>query len=96
MGSWATSSGVGSPAAAARSPAMIDANAHSTKASKFTAACHVMEGGTIRSSVCVCVFVCVFFTLTDRASTIPSNICGCQSDTWSAGQENIRGTSTKI
>ena len=49
--------------------------------------------------VCVCVFiklqcVCVFFTLTDRASIIPSNIRGCQSGTWSAGQEKIRGTSS--
>ena len=26
-------------------------------------------------------FVVVFFTLTDRASTIPSNIRGCQSGT---------------
>ena len=25
-----------------------------------------------------------FFTLTDRASTVPSNISGCQSGTWSA------------
>ena len=34
----------------------------------------------------------VFFTLTDRASTIHSNIRGCQSGTWSAGQkEEIRG-----
>ena len=32
------------------------------------------------------VVVVVFFTLTDRASTIPSNIRGCQSGTWSAGQ----------
>ena len=35
--------------------------------------------------------VVVFFTLTDRVSTIPSNIRGCQSgihsSTWSAGQE---------
>ena len=39
----------------------------------------------------------VFFTLTDRASTIPSNIRGCQSGTtWSAGQKKIRGTSTKL
>ena len=30
-GSWASSSGVGSPAAAAPSPAMINVNAHSTK-----------------------------------------------------------------
>ena len=41
--------------------------------------------------------VVVFFTLTDRASTIPSNILrGCQSGTWSAGQKKIRGTSTKL
>ena len=39
------------------------------------------------------MFVCVFFTLTDRASTIPSsNIHGCQPGTWCAGQEKIRGT----
>ena len=38
--------------------------------------------------------VVVFFTLTDRASTIPSNTRGCQSGTWSAGQKKIRGTST--
>ena len=42
------------------------------------------------------VVVVVFFTLTDRASTIPSNIRGCQSGTWSAGQKEIRGTSTKL
>ena len=40
--------------------------------------------------------VVVFFTLTDRASTIPSNTRGCQSGTWSAGQKKIRGTSTKL
>ena len=38
----------------------------------------------------------VFFTLTDRASTIPSNTRGCQSGTRSAGQKKIRGTSTKL
>ena len=38
--------------------------------------------------------VCMFFTSTDRASTIPTYICGCQSGTWSAGQEKFRGTST--
>ena len=35
------------------------------------------------------VVVVVFFTLTDRASTIPSNIRGCQSGTWSAGCEPL-------
>ena len=46
---------------------------------------------------CSCFFVFVFFTLTDRASTIPSNIRGCQpGTTWSAGQKKIRGTSTKL
>ena len=42
------------------------------------------------------VVVVVFFTLTDRVSTIPSNTRGCQSGTWSAGQKKIRGTSTKL
>ena len=33
-----------------------------------------------------------------HASTIPSHVRGCQSSTgtWSAGQENIRGISTKL
>ena len=43
----------------------------------------------------------MFFTLTDRASTIPSNIRGCQSGTvlyctWPAGEEKVRGTSAKL
>ena len=42
------------------------------------------------------VVVVVFFTLTDWASAVPSNIRGCQSDTWSAEQKKIRGTSTKL
>ena len=42
------------------------------------------------------VVVVVFFTLTDRASTIPNNTRGCQSGTWSAGQKKIRETSTKL
>ena len=46
-------------------------------------------------TVVVVLFV-VFFTLTDRASTIPNNTRGCQSGTWSAGQKKIRGTSTKL
>ena len=36
--------------------------------------------------VCACVCVCMFFTLTDRVSTIPSSTRGCHSGTWSAGQ----------
>ena len=32
---------------------------------------------------CCCCCLVVVFTLTDRASTIPSNIRGCQSGTWS-------------
>ena len=54
VGSWATPSGIRSPAAAAPSPAMIDANAHYTKVSRFAAAWHVMEGGVC---VCVCVYL---------------------------------------
>ena len=39
------------------------------------------------------LFCYIFFALTDRASTIPSNIIrGCQCGTRSAGQEKIRGT----
>ena len=38
--------------------------------------------------------VCMFFTLTDRVSTIPSTKRGCQSGMWPAGQEKIRVTST--
>ena len=38
----------------------------------------------------------MFFTFTDRVSTVPSNIRGCQSDTWSAGRKKVRGTSTKF
>ena len=48
------------------------------------------------STMLLLLLFSVFFTLTDRASTIPSNIRGCQSGTWSAGQKKIRGTSTKL
>ena len=44
---------------------------------------------------CVCMFVCAP-NIADRASTTPSNIRGCQSDMWSAGHEQIRGTSTEL
>ena len=36
--------------------------------------------------------VVVFFTLTDRASTIPSNIRGCQSGTWSQRRTKVNGS----
>ena len=36
--------------------------------------------------------VVVFFTLTDRASTIPSNILGCQSGTWSQRGTKVNGS----
>ena len=36
--------------------------------------------------------VVVFFTLTDRASTIPSNIRGCQSGTWSQRGTKVNGS----
>ena len=34
----------------------------------------------------------VFFTLTDRVSTIPSNIRGCQSGTWSQRGTKVNGS----
>ena len=38
------------------------------------------------------VVVVVFFTLTDRASTIPNNIRGCQSGTWSQRGSKVNGS----
>ena len=38
------------------------------------------------------VVVVVFFTLTDRASTVPSNIRGCQSGTWSQRGTKVNGS----
>ena len=40
----------------------------------------------------IVVVVVVFFTLTDRASTIPSNIRGCRSGTWSQRGTNVNGS----
>ena len=40
----------------------------------------------------VTVVVVVVFTLTDRASTIPSNIRGCQSGTWSQRGTKVNGS----
>ena len=40
----------------------------------------------------VVVVVVVFFTFTDRASTIPSNIRGCQSGTWSQRGTKVNGS----
>ena len=34
----------------------------------------------------------VFFTSSDRASTIPSNISGCQSGTWSKRVTKVNGS----
>ena len=39
-----------------------------------------------------CMYVVVVFTLTDRASTIPSNIRGCQSGTWSQRGTKVNGS----
>ena len=51
-----------------------------------------------RYAYCECVALRVFFTLTDRASTIPSNVRGCQSgsSTWFAGQKNKYQRNTGI
>ena len=45
----------------------------------------------ITGHVCVYVVV-VFFTLTDRVSTIPSNIRGSQSGTWSQRGTKVNGS----
>ena len=45
---------------------------------------------SINQSIICCVVV--FFALTDRASTISSNIRGCQSGTWSQGDTKVNGS----
>ena len=40
----------------------------------------------------VVVVVVIFTLLTDRASTIPSNTRGCQSDTWSQRGTKVNGS----
>ena len=48
-------------------------------------------------AVCVSVCVCVCVYINRSGLNQPRNIrYGCQSGTYSAGQENIRGTSTKL
>ena len=42
--------------------------------------------------ICIALYVVVFFTLTDRASTIPSNIRCCQSGTWSQRGTKVNGS----
>ena len=65
----------------------------------MTAVLHVvvlLTDAVVAVHVLLLSVVVVFLTLTDRASTIPSNIRSCQSGTWSAGQKEIRGTYTKL
>ena len=49
------------------------------------------QGNILTLAICVVVVV-VFFALTDRASTIPSNIRGCQSGTWSPRGTKVNGS----
>ena len=52
----------------------------------------VQFGGVNHFSLLYCTVVVVFFTLTDRASTIPSNIPGCQSGAWSQRGTKVNGS----
>ena len=56
--------------------------------SDLGACCTLFKKNMNASKPCVVVF----FTLTDRASTIPSNIRGCQSDTWSQRGTKVNGS----
>ena len=49
------------------------------------------DSPTITDGAAVVVVV-VFFTLTDRASTIPINIRGCQSGTWPQRGTKVNGS----
>ena len=53
---------------------------------------HRRYRGAETTTPVVVVVVVVFFTLTDRASTIPSNIRGCQSGTWSQRGTKVNGS----
>ena len=48
--------------------------------------------GPVKGAVYTVVVVVVFFTLTDRASTISSTVRGCQSGTWSQRGTNVNGS----
>ena len=45
-----------------------------------------------KPTVILLLLYVVFLTLTDRASTIPSNIRGCQSGTWSQRGTKVNGS----
>ena len=51
-----------------------------------------LEDYSERAMKIVLVVVVVFFALTDRASTIPSNRRGCQSGTWSQRGIKVNGS----
>ena len=53
---------------------------------------HCRETTSSYTSIAPVVVVVVVFTLTDRASTIPSNIRGCQSGTWSQRGTKVNGS----
>ena len=60
---------------------------------KRPAECIPDSAPTVPHSCCsACYSLVVFFTLTDRASTIPSNIRGCQSGTWSQRGTKVNGS----
>ena len=55
---------------------------------------HVAPRKSTISSFCYCCcrILHIMFILTDRASTIPSNIGGCQSGTWSQRGTKVNGS----
>ena len=55
-------------------------------------ACRGSSSNSNNGLASVVVVVVVVFTLTDRASTIPSNIRGCQSGTWSQRGTKVNGS----
>ena len=59
--------------------------------------CHPSHSMPLALILRICVYVCMYvvvvvFTLTDRASTIHSNIRGCQSGTWSQRGTKVNGS----
>ena len=66
-------------------------------ARKCLEVCRLLNLTNVEDSGCTSLSVhlgslVVVFTLTDRASTIPSNIRGCQSGTWSQRGTKVNGS----
>ena len=75
-----------------RGHSLVELTEHEDSAAADIILHALLTGRPGSSEVTMYVVVVVFFTLTDRASTIPSNIRGCQSGTWSQRGNKVNGS----